>query len=164
MKSFEITASTFLSTSILMSILKYFDRDMKDKDTADDYYPQTQDKPLLRKCVWYLSQVTFQSQILLTAYFIFDSMNINSTKLLMTVAPACLAVNIQYFLLIFPRENTKIFKLEYATLLSHGLNTIFIILKCIDLPLFPIQYLFYHFRFMGLSTACLLYTSPSPRD
>jgi hypothetical protein len=103
----------------------------------DDYYPETKDKSFLKKITWYLSQFTYQKQILFLIYFYFKLNNYkNLDWFLKIIAPPMIIINIFYFKYLFPHykkectQNTyKLYELKFVDLFPHFLDTILIIIE-----------------------------------
>ena len=146
MDKFRISAFVITLITILLSIYKIFTQN--NSECPNDYFPDTKDKNIANKIMWYFSQITYQSELLLLIYFglrIFTKYKFDI--LFATIAPYCLTKNIHYFYLLYPKYakklNTNLSKLDYSNLSVHLIDTIFIILESISIA-YKFNYIFLH--------------------
>lgn len=133
----------------------------------DDYYPETKDKSLLKKIIWYLSQFTYQKQILFLIYFYLKINNYNNiNKFLKIIAPPMIIINIFYFKYLFPHyknsctlNNYKLYELKFMDLFPHFLDTILIIIELWSLKKYTFNdiYLPIYFEFLMLISVIVNY-------
>ena len=136
---FDILCICLIGISILFSLMETFDNEAMDA-TSIDYFPETTDRPHWRKWMWYFSQMTYQTQAGLLLYFIAKVqsrlvgagfMSRALPSYFMMIAPPCLAVNIQYFLLLYPEKaaDFDLYELGFGSLFPHLLDTLIIVLE-----------------------------------
>lgn len=114
---------SILIISLFLSIYKTFDT----KEENIDFFPTTLDKNIYRKIVWFFSQITYLSNFLLLIYFILKLLNFNTNMLFITIAPICLSVNLNYFLVLYPKKNIKLYEIQFHSLVLHFVTTFIII-------------------------------------
>ena len=88
----------FISTSL--SIYKTFSTDIHDID----YFPTTLDKNKYKKILWYFSHFTFSNSVSLLLYFTLKMFEFNTNELFIAIAPISLSVNLNYFLILYPKK------------------------------------------------------------
>ena len=110
----------FISTAL--SLYKTFTT----TENQIDYYPTTLDKYKSRKLLWYFSHFTFSNGIFLLSYFGYKLFSDNYNIYFITIAPISLSVNINYFLILYPKKNIKLYELPYYSFSLHFM-TLFII-------------------------------------
>ena len=105
--------------------------------------------------IGYLSQMTFQTQLLLVLYFVLKVATDGAwlQTYFMIVVPACLAINAQYFILLYPSQLDKnplfdIYELSFTSLLPHLLDTIFIVLETLTMHKLPASSMLFHFIYI----------------
>jgi len=117
-----------LSNSIVFSLYRCFSTD----EVEIDYKPTTLDKQLSKKILWYLSHFTYSNTLLLTIYFGLRLFDYKYDQLFLSISPIALSVNINYFLILYPKErqtkNIKLYQLSYHNIVQHYFTT-FIILN-----------------------------------
>ena len=134
MSKFNYLSLILISISIIFSF--YDDFVYPRRIHYDDYYPKNKDKPIFNKLIWYLSQFTYQKQILIFIYFvlkIFTGYNVDT--FFKIFAPVSICINIVYFKYIFPhykkndKTNYKLHELGFFDLFPHFIDTFIIILE-----------------------------------
>jgi hypothetical protein len=133
----------------------------------DDYFPKTKDKSIKNKLIWYLSQITYQKQLLLLIYFILKIYQNNSSEfLLKIIAAPTIVINIFYFKYIFPHfkkncenQNYKLYELKFIDLFPHFIDTVIILFEFMTLKNYKYSdiYLPLIFEFFMLFSICLNY-------
>ena len=146
MDKFRISAFVITLIAILLSLYKTLTQN--NSESANDYHPDTKDKNITSKIMWYFSQITYQSEFLILIYFGLRTFTKYKFDILFaTIAPYCLTKNIHYFYLLYPKYakklNTNLSKLDYSNLSVHLIDTIFIILEAISIT-YKFSYLFFH--------------------
>ena len=151
-------ALLLLSVSILFSLLETFDSELTNATSQVDFFPDDLDASVPKKIMWYLSQMTYQTQLLLVLYFVLKVATDGAwlRTYFMIVAPACLAVNAQYFILLYPSKLDKnplldIYELSFQSLLPHLLDTIFIVLETLTMHKFPASSMLFHFIYIMMA-------------
>ena len=93
--------------------------------------------------------MTYQTQFLLTSYFAKKIINPNTEKdkkFFMCISPACLTVNVQYFLLL---NKEKIYKLKFLSLIPHFVDSLFIIVELLSFKPLKMKYdALYHYVYI----------------
>ena len=120
---FYFTGSIFLLMSIILSIVTTFQH----KKNFADFFPSGKqyennyiiDDTISSKLIWYISQITHQTQILLFIYFLIALFNNKNDIYFKVIAPLCLTVSALYFYLLFPKQNQKIYQLSFCNFFSH---------------------------------------------
>ena len=110
----------FMSTSL--SIYKAFDTHTNEID----YFPTTLDKNKYRKILWYFSHFTFSNSVFLLSYFSLKMLEFNTNQLFITIAPISLSVNLNYFLILYPKKNILLYELPYYSFVQHFMTTFII--------------------------------------
>jgi len=162
---FYILTNSFLLISVFLSFTSCLDK--KNKNSyANDFYPNTKDKKNYRKIIWYFSQLTYQTQIILTIYFLlkFKKINFSFNHLLFKIiAPACLCVNIQYFLILFPKRKKNdgtqfdIHDMEYNSIVPHLLDSIIIFIELLHLENFHLKHIFLYLYYLIFAISFTLF-------
>lgn len=114
---------SIIIVAVFLSIYKTFDT----KKEEIDYYPTTLDKNIYRKILWYFSQITYSSNFFLLIYFILKIFKFNTNILFIIIAPVCLSVNLNYFLILYPKKNIKLYQIPFHSLVLHFMTTFIII-------------------------------------
>lgn len=135
MNKFNYLSFSLIFISFIFTIYELFFDSRKLE--YDDYYPEKKDKSFINKIIWYLSQLTYQKQILVLLYFFLKIRNYSKIDtFLKIIAPIVIVINILFFKYIFPnykkdceKENYKLYELRYIDLFPHFLDTIIIILE-----------------------------------
>jgi len=138
-----------LISSIIFSIIDLFDIRNGDNYLVD-FYPKSLDRNNKKKILWYFSQITYQVQILLCVYFglrLFTGHNYDIFYKI--IAPISLLVSIIFFGLLYPK--TGIHKMVYSNIISHGFNSLVILLELSVIKSYKFKEIFY----------CLSATIPS---
>ena len=126
MSDYYLLSVIILSMSKIMSIYYCF----YNKDNKEDYFPLTLDKNIKNKILWYISQITYTSNILLFMYYILRYFTMyNYDTLFKIVSPVCLAVNTNYFLILYPEKEIYLYELSYHSMVSHLMTTFLIIIE-----------------------------------
>jgi hypothetical protein len=120
---FYYLSFSILFSSISLSLYRCFYM----KENEIDFNPTTQDKNKYKKILWYFSQFTYSSNFIFFIYYMLKIVNYNCNSLFVLISPILLSVNINYFLILYPKKNIKLYELEYQSLIHHLINT-FIIL------------------------------------
>lgn len=115
--------STML-VSTLLSLYRTFNTD----ENEIDYFPTTLDKYIHRKILWYFSHFTYSNSIILLSYFTLKAFNYNCNELFVIIAPISMSVNLNYFIVLYPKKNIKLYELSYHSFVQHFMTT-FIILN-----------------------------------
>ena len=110
-------SSLFVST--FLSLYKTFDM----IENEIDYFPTTYDKYKYKKILWYFSHFTYSNTIFLLSYFTLKTFDINVNDFYITIAPVTLSINLNYFLILYPKKNIKIYELPYSSLVQHFMTT-----------------------------------------
>jgi len=120
---FYFTGTIFLLTSIILSIIFtfYHQNNLIDFYPNEDFYDDKRihDKTLGDKLIWYISQITHQSQYLLFIYFIFALCGNKQDGYFKIIAPLCLTVSALYFYLLYPKQSLKIYQLSFYNFFAH---------------------------------------------
>ena len=120
---FYFTGSVFLLISIVLSLVMTFQHNKNYADffPCDGTYNNSfvSDKNPINKIIWYFSQITHQTQILLFIYFLLSFLNKKEDSYFKFIAPLCLTVSALYFYLLFPKQNQKIYQLSFCNFFSH---------------------------------------------
>ncbi len=111
----------FISTSL--SIYKTFSTDIHDID----YFPTTLDKNKYKKILWYFSHFTFSNSVSLLLYFTLKMFEFNTNELFIAIAPISLSVNLNYFLILYPKKNILLYDLPYYSFVQHFMTSFIII-------------------------------------
>ena len=137
----RITSLLLLSFSIWLSLWQTLDSKNNSKYVANDFSPTTGIKPLHNKILWYISQITYQTQFMLWLYFMLQifSLEPNGSEIALNIfhifAPICITVNVQYFLLLFPKMKNKngipmkLYDLSFSSIIPHLLDTFLILME-----------------------------------
>tara|TARA_A100001015_G_scaffold317367_1_gene434155 strand:+ start:2010 stop:2627 length:618 start_codon:yes stop_codon:yes gene_type:complete len=134
MSKFNYLSLILISISIIFS---FYDDFIYPRDiNYDDYFPENKDKSIFNKLIWYLSQFTYQKQILIFIYFIlkiFTDYNLETfLKILVSIT---ISINIAYFKYLFPhykkndKTNYKLYELGFYDLFPHFIDTFIIIIE-----------------------------------
>ena len=97
-ESFLPLSIMFIST--VLSLYKTFD--LKKNDI--DFFRQTIDKYTYKKIIWYFSHFTFSNSIFLLTYYGFKLFDYNMNNLFISIAPISISVNLNYFLVLYPKK------------------------------------------------------------
>ena len=111
MDKFRISAFVIILITIILSLYKTLTQN--NSESANDYHPDTKDKNITNKIMWYFSQITYQSEFLILIYFglrIFTKYKFDI--LFATIAPYCLTKNIHYFYLLYPKYAKKLIQIK----------------------------------------------------
>lgn len=92
-----------------------------------DYFPTTLDKIKSRKILWYFSHFTFSNSVSLLSYFVLKIFEFNTNQIFITIAPISLSVNLNYFLILYPKKNILLYELPYYSFVQHFMTTFIII-------------------------------------
>ena len=140
-------SSLFVST--FLSLYKTFDM----VEDEVDYFPTTYDKYKYKKILWYFSHFTYSNSIFLLSYFTLKTFNINLNNFYVTIAPITLSVNLNYFLILYPKKNIKIYELPYYSLVQHFMTTFIVFneLKYIEYNSFYDIFSYNYFILYGIS-------------
>lgn len=114
---------SIIIVAMFLSIYKTFDT----KEEEIDFYPTTLDKNIYRKILWYFSQITYSSNFFLLIYFILKIFKFDTNILFIIIAPICLSVNLNYFLVLYPKKNIKLYEIPFHSLVLHFMTTFIII-------------------------------------
>lgn len=114
---------SIIIVAIFLSIYKTFDT----KEEEIDFYPTTLDKNIYRKILWYFSQITYSSNFFLLIYFILKIFKFDTNILFIIIAPICLSVNLNYFLVLYPKKSIKLYEIPFHSLVLHFMTTFIII-------------------------------------
>lgn len=114
---------SIIIVAMFLSIYKTFDT----KEEEIDFYPTTLDKNIYRKILWYFSQITYSSNFFLLIYFILKIFKFDTNILFKIIAPICLSVNLNYFLVLYPKKNIKLYEIPFHSLVLHFMTTFIII-------------------------------------
>lgn len=114
---------SIIIVAVFLSIYKTFDT----KEEEIDFYPTTLDKNIYRKILWYFSQITYSSNFFLLIYFILKIFKFDTNILFKIIAPICLSVNLNYFLVLYPKKNIKLYEIPFHSLVLHFMTTFIII-------------------------------------
>lgn len=121
-KAFYIVCLSQLTHSIAVSVYTtILNPDKKSK--GDDY--DFSKNSLSNRAIWYLSQNTYQTQLLLTTYFIQRLLGYES-PLFEVVASSCLVVNIQYYILLAPKRKFEDL-IDHHSVTPHFMDTYMIL-------------------------------------
>ena len=123
-----MSSNNFLPTSIILisnvlSLYKTFDL----SNNEIDYFPTTLDINIYRKILWYFSQFTFSNSIFLLLYFMFKILQFNTDKLFIIISPISISINLNYFLILYPKKYIRLYELPFYSFVQHFMTT-FIIL------------------------------------
>jgi hypothetical protein len=143
----------FISTTL--SIYKTIDT----IEDEIDYHPTTLDKYKYRKILWYFSHFTFSNSIFLLTYFTLKSIDYNINTLFVVIAPISMSININYFLILYPQRNIKLYELPYYSFVQHFMTTIIILneLKYIEYKYFYDIFKYNYFILYGISITFVNY-------
>lgn len=147
--------STML-VSTFLSLYKTFDT----KENEIDYFPTTVDKYIHRKILWYFSHFTYSNSIILLSYFTLKVFNYDCNELFVIIAPISLSVNLNYFIVLYPKKNIKLYELPYYSLVQHFMTTFIILNELQFIEYSSNDILKYnYFIFYGVSMTILNYYS-----
>ena len=119
-----------LSTMFMSTILSlYYTFDTKIDEA--DFFPNTLDKTFKNKVILYLSRFTYSNSLFLLFYFLMKLFNYDCNLYFITLAPISFSVNINYFIILYPKKNIKLYQLSYHSFVQHFMTT-FIVLN--ELP------------------------------
>jgi hypothetical protein len=124
MYSFVFLPFSTMLVSTLLSLYKTFDT----KENEIDYFPTTLDKYIHKKILWYFSHFTYSNSIILLSYFTLKVFNYNCNELFVIISPISLSINLNYFIILYPKKIIKLYELPYYSLVQHFMTT-FIILN-----------------------------------
>ena len=110
---------SMMFTSTLLSLYRTFDISKNEID----FFPLTYDKKIYKKTLWYLSHFTFSNSCFLTAYFFFRILNYNFNIFFISIGPICLSINLNYFLILYPKKGIKLYELSYISFVQHFMTT-----------------------------------------
>jgi hypothetical protein len=110
--------------STFLSLYRGFDQ----SNDEIDYFPTTSDKTKTRKILWYLSHFTYSNSIFLVTYFFLKIFYSNLNIYFICIAPISLSVNLNYFLILYPKRKIKLYELSYSSFTNHFMTT-FIVLN-----------------------------------
>ena len=158
MDKFRLSAFVITLITILLSLYKTLTQN--NLESSNDYHPDTKDKNITKKIMWYFSQITYQSELLLLVYFglrVFTKYNFDI--LFAVIAPYCLTKNLHYFYILYPKyhknNNFNLSKLDYSNLSVHLVDTIFIILESISIA-YKFNYIFLHLIYTVVAVMIIL--------
>ena len=101
MNKYNYLSIILILVSIIFSLYDTFIYPRKNRH--DDYYPEAQDKSIFNKIIWYLSQFTYQKQLIFLFYFFLKFKNYkNLNRFLKIIAPPMIIINLFYFKYLFP--------------------------------------------------------------
>jgi hypothetical protein len=147
-------------STMLMSVYLSLYRAFDCEEREIDYKPRTLDKPYYRKLLWYFSHFTFSNSFLLTCYFILKffnyNYNYNYDNLFITIAPISLSVNLNYFLILYPKRNIRLYELSYYSYVQH-LMTTFIILNELSYIEYASAYQIFNYNYFILYGVLITY-------
>lgn len=143
-------------STMLMSLYLSLYRTFDCKEPEIDYKPLTLDKSHYRKLLWYFSHFTFSNSFLLTSYFILKFFNLNYDNLFITMAPISLSVNLNYFLILYPKRNIRLYELSYYSYVQH-LMTTFIILNELPYIEYSTVYQIFNYNYFILYSIFITY-------
>lgn len=140
---------SIMFVSTLLSIYRTLDI------TTDeiDYFPTTYDKKNYKKILWYFSHFTFSNSFFLLSYFSLKILDFDSNNLFITIAPISISVNLNYFLILYPKKNIQLYELPYYSFVQHFMTTFIILneLKYIEYNTFYDVLNYNYFIIYGLS-------------
>ena len=165
MNKYNYLSIILILVSFIFSIYDTFIYPRKNK--YDDYFPEHQDKSLFKKIIWYLSQFTYQKQLIFLFYFYFKFKNYkNLERFLKIIAPPMMIINLFYFKYLFPNytkqcseKNYKLYELSFYDIFPHLLDSIIIILELSSLSSYKFNdiHLPIYFQLMMLISVIINY-------
>lgn len=135
---FNIVCFLFLAVSIVLSIRETLDDECS---PSADFDPKSKDNSTWKRMIWYCSQLTYVSQILLCLYFGLKLFGITSHRLFLGVAPVCLTVNVLYFKVLMPKKSTysdELHELNMTSMVPHFLDIVMILPEILTLDRFSL--------------------------
>ena len=123
MYELNVMSFSILFLSSFLSLYKCFYLDKNEKD----FYPLTIDKNILNKSVWYLSHFTHTSNLILLFYFFMKLFNYNYDYIFISISPICFSVNFNYFLILYPKYNIRLYNLSFSSIISHFYTSVIIL-------------------------------------
>lgn len=165
MNKYNYLSIILILVSFIFSIYDTFIYPRKNK--YDDYFPEHQDKSLFKKIIWYLSQFTYQKQLIFLFYFYLKFKNYkNLERFLKIIAPPMMIINLFYFKYLFPNytkqcseKNYKLYELSFYDIFPHLLDSIIIILELSSLSSYKFNdiHLPIYFQLMMLISVIINY-------
>lgn len=126
MNDFYLLSLLILSTSKFLT----FYYALGFKEDKEDFFPLTYDKKLSNKIMWYVSQLTYTSNMILFFYYFMRYFTGNNyDTYFKIISPISLSVNTNYFLILYPEKNIQLFELPYHSMVSHFMTTFLIIIE-----------------------------------
>lgn len=126
MNDFYLLTLSYLGISKLLTF--YYTLGIN--EDKEDYFPLTIDRKLSNKIIWYFSQLTYTSNTILFFYYFMRYLTGNNyDTYFKIISPISLAVNTNYFLILYPEKNIKLFELPYHSLVSHFMTTFSILIE-----------------------------------
>jgi hypothetical protein len=128
----------FMFVSVFIGLYELFYSKIKEID----FNPNTLDKSVERKLIYYLSHLTNSSSLILTFYLFLRLIDIRYDELFVLISPISLSVNLNYFLILHPSRGITLYDMSYKSIVNHFMTTFIIINE-----LYYIDY-FYSYYFM----------------
>jgi hypothetical protein len=149
----DFLSFSILSTSLVLSLYRCLDTQKND----NDFFPTTSDKSIFNKLLWYTSHLTFSSNFILTYYYFLRLFKIQNDYLFIVISPISLSVNLNYFLILYPKKNLKLYEISYYSFIQHFMDT-FIILNTVKYIEYKSIYeIFYYNYYILFAVSVTLY-------
>ena len=148
------------STMFVSTFLSLY-RTLDTKEDEIDYFPTSLDKYFHRKILWYFSHFTYSNSIMLLLYFslkVFTNNYYNYDNLFAIIAPVSLSINLNYFIILYPKKNILIYDLPYYSFVQHFMTTFIILneLQFVEYSFYDI-FLYNYFILYGIGITFLNY-------
>lgn len=133
---------------LLIAKLLCFYHLIDSNEIAPDYFPNSLDKRIDRKLVYYISHLTNTSSLILTMYFMLKLLYYQYDDLFILISPISLSVNFNYFMILYPHKNQKLYELNYYSIITHLMTTFIIQCELYNINYKNIYQCFYFFIYM----------------
>jgi hypothetical protein len=117
------------------------------KKNEIDFLPTTLDNSLSKKLIYYLSHLTNSSSLILTYYLFLRLIDIEYDELFILISPISLSVNFNYFIILHPYRNLKLYELSYKSIINHLMTTFIIIDELFYVDFYYSYYFLYYMIF-----------------